>query len=89
MRAKQPGRKPSKQPWGDRLDLWFAVEQMIGRGDLVVLNEDLIWFHNSADATTQDMGQLLREWRTELVRLVRKDAAAKAQAAKGAARGST
>jgi hypothetical protein len=75
MRPKPPRKK--------RLDLWFRVEQMIGRGDLVVCGDDLIWFHDPDDAIAQELGQLLWEWKVELIRLVQKDAGARARAARG------
>ena len=83
MSAKPSRRKPSKYPFAGRLDLWFAVEQMIGRGDLAVCGTELIWFHDRADAVTQELGQLLREWKVELTRQVTKAAAAKARVAQG------
>ena len=76
-------RPRSRQPWSGRLDLWHKVEQMIGRGDLAVCGDDLIWFQDRADATTPDMAQLLAEWRPELIRLAQKAAASKARAARG------
>jgi hypothetical protein len=77
-----PRRKPSKYPLG----LWHEVELLITRRDLVLLGAaDIVWFSDRTDSITPELGQLLREWKVELIRFMQKDASAKARASKGGA----
>ena len=73
-----------KLPRNKRLELWHAVDVAITRGDLVLCGaDDFVWFADPADALTLELRELLGEWKVELIRLMHKDAAAKARAANG------